>query len=496
MILPDDFTNRMKEQLGAEYDAFIESYKDPAVKSLRMNRRRVQSGKMRDIAAAVTGKSEPESVFFYDGAYYYEDDGPGRNPLHEAGAYYIQEASAMLPVTMLDVNDSGQKVLDLCASPGGKSTQAADLMNGQGLLVANEIVAGRAKILSENIERMGVTNALVINEDPATLAERLGGFFDRILVDAPCSGEGMFRRNPEAVNEWSLENVRMCADRQDMILDCAAKMLAPGGRIIYSTCTFSPEEDEGSMERFLARHPEFAVCEGPTRLYPHKFRGEGHFAVAFELAASENIGTLSTPTNRGQGGWPQGCHQASSADAKPLLSARGLSERLAPCRTGPARHPLRGSTDRGASSSSTLLSQFLEETLSAECYIRDVIKNDPGRLLAFGDSIYLAPEYMPDIDGLRVLRAGLKLGTFRKNRFEPDHALSHALTAGDVILSVDLPEDSGMIKQYLSGMTLSCERDKSGWCLICVDGIGIGWGKASGGVVKNHYPKGLRKAFA
>ncbi len=386
-----------------------------------------------------TGCDKPQSVQHCGFAYYYDNAEPGKSAYHEAGAYYIQEASATLPVTMLSVDGSGQRVLDLCAAPGGKSTQIADLMNGQGVLVSNEIIPSRASILSENIERMGVENALVISSDPVKLCDRFPGYFDRILVDAPCSGEGMFRRNPEAVSEWSLDNVKMCAKRQDMLLDCAVSMLSEDGRIVYSTCTFSPEEDEEAVERFLSRHPEFEVCEGPVKLYPHTFRGEGHFAVAL----------------------------AKSDSRCPTPSAKPLNGELLPQKTRNVPLP---------DEISLLKKQF-----------------DRARLLEFGDSLYYTPEIMPDITGLKVLRAGIKLGTFKKNRFEPDHALSHCLTKDDVKLCVDLAADSVEVKQYLAGMTLSCDKDMKGWCLVCVDGFPLGWGKAAGGVLKNHYPKGLRK---
>jgi 16S rRNA C967 or C1407 C5-methylase (RsmB/RsmF family)/NOL1/NOP2/fmu family ribosome biogenesis protein len=457
----------MKDMLGERYQDFIACYDKAPVKSLRLNTRKISFVDYAHKGRIFTQSENPEPVHFVPGAYYYEEDGPGKSPYHEAGAYYIQEASAMLPVTLLDISSSdvaessenggftGLKVLDLCAAPGGKSTQIADLMQGAGLLVSNEIVPSRASILSENIERMGVENALVISADPKDLADRFPCFFDRILVDAPCSGEGMFRRNPEAVSEWSPENVAMCADRQDMILDCAAAMLATGGKIVYSTCTFSPEEDEGSVERFLSRHPEFAVCDEPQRLYPHTFRGEGHFAVSF----------------------------------KRIEKARGLSDPS----PGGIPHFVRDIWSPVAHQKYAILDSFINETFNPEGKFYEKLKRSADRLLEFGDSLYLAPEYMPDIRGLKVYRAGIKLGTFKKMRFEPDHALSHVLSVDDVKYYVNLSADSDEVRQYLSGMTLNCDRDIKGWCLVCVDDLPLGWGKASAGVLKNHYPKGLRK---
>ena len=469
--LPAEFTNRMKEMPDLDYDRFIGSYDKPCVKSLRLNRRRIKPVDYARMGRVFAQSEDPDPVPLWPGAYYYDEDGPGKSAYHEAGAFYIQEASAMLPVTLLDIPGSegtGLKVLDLCAAPGGKSTQIADLMNGSGLLVSNEIVPSRASVLSENIERMGVENALVISSDPADLADRFPCFFDRILVDAPCSGEGMFRRNPEAVNEWSPENVAMCAARQDMILDCASAMLAPGGKIVYSTCTFSPEEDEGSVDRFLARHPEFSICDAPQRLYPHEFRGEGHFACSFKRDDKK--------VERARG------LSDSAPVAQTVLAAQEEPSRL--------RNSLWGIT---AATRAAQIDTFFNESLNIDGAFHKKILHGADRLLEFGDSLYLAPQYMPDIRGLKVYRAGIKLGTFKKMRFEPDHALSHVLSVEDVRHYVNLSADSNEVRQYLSGMTINCKRDMKGWCLVCVDDMPLGWGKAAGGVVKNHYPKGLRK---
>ena len=463
MKLPIEFTDRMKEQLGDGFDAFLSSFDEPSVKSFRINRRLIPEVDYARMGGVFAGGGVPESVEIWPGAYYYTEDGPGKSPYHEAGAYYIQEASAMLPVSMLDVDDSGMRVLDLCAAPGGKTTQIADLMRGRGLLVANEYVPSRASILSENVERMGVTNALVICADPKDLADGFPAFFDRILVDAPCSGEGMFRKNPEAVSEWSPENVTMCAERQDMILDCAALMLAPGGKIVYSTCTFSPEEDEGSITRFLERNPAFTICDEPHRLYPQTFRGEGHFAASMKMRKGDGSGFSfsQTPGNRQD-------HQ----DPFPLIQSSKMRIRNRPLFS---------------------FDTFLDETLNKDGEFYKTLAENTDRLLEFGDSLYLAPEFMPDIKGLKVYRAGIKLGTFKKNRFEPDHALSHVLKPGDSNSYVNLSADSNEVRQYLSGMTINCDREMKGWCLVCVAGFPLGWGKAAGGVIKNHYPKGLRK---
>ena len=257
-MLPQEFTERMKEMLGAEYDEFLASYDLPKYQSLRVN---MLKGTKEAFLEKETF-SLTEIPWAENGYYYEAEDAPGKHPYHEAGVYYIQEPSAMAPVAYLEAKP-GERILDLCAAPGGKSTQIASYMKGEGLLICNEIHPARAKILSENIERMGIRNAMVTNETPARLADVFEGYFDRILVDAPCSGEGMFRKNEDACGEWSLENVEICGNRQDEILDCAASMLKPGGRIVFSTCTFAPIENEGSIVRMLNRHPEFHVVEVP-----------------------------------------------------------------------------------------------------------------------------------------------------------------------------------------------------------------------------------------
>lgn len=456
-MLPQAFTERMQEMLKDEYPLFLQSFDQKKYQSLRFN---PLKGSREDFL-----KKNPFSLspvgWEENGFYYSENDQPGKHPYHEAGVYYIQEASAMAPAGCLEAAP-GEQVLDLCAAPGGKSTQIAAAMAGKGILVCNEIHPARAKILSENIERLGVTNALVTNETPQRLAERFADYFDRILVDAPCSGEGMFRKNEEAVDEWSPENVQMCADRQDEILDCAAKMLRAGGRLVYSTCTFAPAENEGSIARFLKRHPDFTIeaakrqegmdCGHPewvgtddpglertVRLWPHKIKGEGHYLAVLKKAGSVPAGY------------------------------RGRS--------------LYGTEKGMAKRDYEAYRQFEAENLK---------RSLDGTFLKFGDQLYLAPENMPAVKGLKVLRPGLHLGTMKKNRFEPSHALALALKKEDVFRAYELAADSAACRAWLNGMTLNAEGEK-GWYLLAADGYSIGWGKLAGGILKNHYPKGLRK---
>ncbi len=453
-MLPEQFLNRMEQMLGEDYPAFLESYEKPKYRSLRINHRKDPLENVRQMAEFCE-----DPVVWAEGGYYYKEDAqPGKHPFHEAGVYYIQEPSAMAPVTALDAKP-GERILDLCAAPGGKSTQIADAMKGEGLLVCNEIHPVRAKILSENLERMGVANALVVNQEPAYLAERFSKFFDKILVDAPCSGEGMFRKNEEAVQEWSAENVHMCAQRQSDIMESAALMLRDGGRMVYSTCTFAPEEDEGTIDRFLKAHPEFSleeirrypgmepgrpefITEGSeelaktVRLWPHKLKGEGHFMA--------------------------------------LLKKEGKAERI----SAPNYR-----TEKGIEKKD--YGEWLE---FQETYVK---RNFEGTYVKFGDQLYLVPAECPSLKGLKVLRAGLHLGTMKKNRFEPSHALALSLKPEEAVLVLDVNEEQ--TRKYLRGETLMAEGEK-GWYLICMEGYSLGFGKLSGGVMKNHYPKGLRKS--
>ncbi|MFW5676062.1 MAG: RsmF rRNA methyltransferase first C-terminal domain-containing protein [Acetivibrio ethanolgignens] len=452
-MLPKEFENRMKNMLGEEYTAFLSSYDEKKWQSLRIN---TLKAKKENFLSEKKFSLEP--VAWCETGYYYGDgEQPGKHPYHEAGVYYIQEASAMAPGTYLEAQP-GERILDLCAAPGGKSTQAACMLQGEGLLVCNEIHPARAKILSENIERMGVRNALVTNETPQALEKAFPLYFDRILVDAPCSGEGMFRKNEEARQEWSPVNVELCARRQQEILQCASNMLKPGGRLVYSTCTFAPLENENIVGWFLKNHPDFTIKEvkkwdgmaageltwmeepieeikGTLRLWPHKLRGEGHYVAVLERDLSGTVG-------------------------KEPLVEKGISEKE--CK------------------------EYFE-------FAKQYLKIPPrGKLIRFGEQLYIAPDELPSLHRLRVLRPGLHLGTMKKNRFEPSHALALALKPSEVKNSLQLLADGEEIHAYLRGETFQAEGEK-GWYLICAGDYSIGWGKLSGGIMKNHYPKGLRK---
>ena len=309
---PEAFEERMRGRLGPEYEAFRGSLEEERLQGLRANGLKAsEEGAGEEFQKRFQEKFQGFGLspvpWAADGFYYSSAARPGKSPFHEAGAYYIQEPSAMAVVSLLDPRP-GERVLDLCAAPGGKTSHAASRMGGRGLLVSNEIHPARARILSQNVERMGCRNAVVTCQDPAGLTEYFPEFFDKIIVDAPCSGEGMFRKDQEAREQWSPENVALCAGRQRQILHCAAAMLRPGGMLVYSTCTFAPEEDEGSVESFLEDHPEFQIVQGRT--LPGLSSGRrsgwedgGSWPPPSHLAApGGGGGALSGPSQKGRGG--------------------------------------------------------------------------------------------------------------------------------------------------------------------------------------------------
>lgn len=466
--LPDAFVMRMRQLLGSECDAFFASYEKERALGLRVNTMKVP--------AEVFARENQETFslrpvsWCREGFYYEQESRPGRHPYHEAGVYYIQEPSAMAVVSLLDPKP-GERVLDLCAAPGGKTTHIASRLNGKGLLVSNEIHPARAKILSQNVERMGIGNAIVTNEDSDSLAEFFPEFFDCMVVDAPCSGEGMFRKDEQARNEWSEANVRLCAERQQEILDNAAKMLKPGGRMVYSTCTFAPEEDEDGIAAFLERHPEFSVVclekdevpeglssghpewsrghnpelQNTFRIWPHKSEGEGHY-----LALLRENGTWTAEDGRKR------------------------------------KQPKYWNDKAGRS----YVEEFLKKSLTASDH--DALEEGMDRLILFGDQLYQLPEGTPALDRLRVLRPGLHLGAFKTKRFEPAHALSHFLKPEQAVSVCRLEPEDPQVLDYLKGNTVKGEAGLSGWTLVCIGDYPLGWGKAISGTVKNHYPKGLR----
>ncbi len=445
--LPQDFLKDMQDLLGDEYGQFLASYSQEKNQALSITTLKSDVG---TIGSEFSLSPVPwcKESFYYD-----ENERPGKSVLHEGGAFYIQEPSASAVVENLGVQPS-DIILDLCAAPGGKSTQIAAKMQGCGVLISNEIVPSRAKILSQNIERLGIKNCIVTCESPQRLAEKYAGVFDRILVDAPCSGEGMFRKNPLAITEWSRENVKNCKIRQTEILDCAAKLLKRGGRIVYSTCTFSKEENEEVVDEFLTKHanfevlsPEYAFSTGypiegsehnaqlalTSRIFPHKHGGEGHFFAVLQ--------------EKGQGESAYYPEYRAKVDKKTLA----------------------------------LYKEWERENLNSQF--------DANAL--FGQNLYCVPKGAPDFDRIKVERAGLCLGELKKDRFEPAHALAMALKLQEAKRVIQLTKEQAA--KYLAGEGV--QSDVKGWTLVAYKGVSLGWGKGDGSFVKNHYPKGLRKSI-
>lgn len=477
MNLPIEFEKKMKAFLGDEWDDFLYSYDNNRFQALRFNTLKVQSHEEIMRILMVLEISSDKRVSWADEAYYFDENvRPGKHPYHEMGLYYIQEPSAMSAAALL-APKPGMRVLDLCAAPGGKSTQLATYLGDSGLLVSNEINTQRSRILSQNIERMGIKNAIVTNEDSFVLASHFPGFFNAIQVDAPCSGEGMFRKLPEAIEQWSMENVAICAARQKEILDNAAVMLKPGGVIVYSTCTFSKEENEDVIEYFLERHPDFTL-EEMERFWPHKVDGEGHFVA--KLVRRGSVNELGADYDVCE----DSCNKVEDTGLK--VDRKTKKNKNSKNRKNETKPAL-------TKENMKLLSEFLDETISED--VAAWIKNS--RLVMFGEQLYRLPDMEVDIKGLKVQRAGLHIGEFKKQRFEPSHSLALALKLNDAKNLVKLTCDNPQTIGFFNGQSvvLSDEQTaecKKGWALVCVDGYTAGWGKVNGTQVKNHYPKGLR----
>ena len=435
----DLFLNRMKALLGDEYDAFLKYYNGANFRGLRLNTLKCSADKLR----SALGFELKPTPFCPDGFYIPpEVESLGNHPLHHAGAFYIQEPSATSAVEMLGV-ERGDYVLDLCAAPGGKSTQIGAKLGGTGLLWSNEIVKSRANILLSNIERMGIHNAVVTNSHPEQLCAQLAGQFDKVLVDAPCSGEGMFRKNSAAQTEWSEEHVKSCAERQLHILNSAKHALKAGGVMVYSTCTFSPEENEGVITRFLNENPDFALedsgvdfgrpsMEYARRIFPMD-GGEGHFAARLRKSGS-------------------------------LIRTSG--------------------EEKSTEAANTEAFEFYDS----------LFVNRPfgGNLVIKNNKIIILPKNYIEVRGLPVMRAGVILGEIVKKRIEPHHSAFAAAKPSDCARCVELSSDSAEIRAFLHGEEISVPSDLKGYTAVCVDGVAAGFGKASGGRLKNKYPKGLR----
>jgi len=462
MNLPQDFKDKMRRLMKDESDGLFDSYEQPESKGIRTN-----TLKLSPEALSEKLPFETQGVTWCEEGFYIDSEvRPGKNPYYYCGLYYVQEPTAMAAVEAL-APKPGDWVLDLCAAPGGKSTQIASKLQGQGLLVANELVNSRAGVLSTNIERMGIANAIITNEFPERLVDSFYERFDRILVDAPCSGEGMFRKDPGALSDWSLERVNRCVGKQEKILESAHRLLKPGGVLVYSTCTFSPEENEQIIEAFINKY-SYALesielqgledhgrvewtqkgtqdIEKALRIMPMKVKGEGHFIVKLIKSGS--------------------CTDENTA------------------KQGYAKSRLKKATRTELADYESFAKLFLA---------KDFYESLENRLYLLGDHLYALPEgiLLETIANLKLLRPGLHLGEFKKNRFEPSYALAMTLRLSQAKNVCDLTVEE-QAYNYLKGQALNVGIQK-GWVLIGYHGNSLGFGKASEGIIKNHYPKGLR----
>ena len=458
MNLPETFVNKMKRLLGGDYENYEKCFDLPRHYGLRVNTAKISVEKFLEIAPwPLRPVPWIENGFYFDGELYQ----PARHPYYFAGLYYLQEPSAMTPADRLPV-DPGDRVLDVCAAPGGKATELGARLNGTGILAANDLSSSRAKGLLKNLELFGIGNVLVLSEEPGKLVSRFPEYFDKILIDAPCSGEGMFRKDKKMIRAWEEHGPEYFSKIQKSIITQAAQMLAPGGMLLYSTCTFDPEENEKTVEYLLREYPEFRICDirpysgfssgipeesdsknpelaRTVRIFPHRMEGEGHYLALLKK----------------EGEKPLRAEQVSSGKGKDRLPEE--------------------------------LADFLS------LVSRDF---DPARIEIRGGKVYFMPDGLPSMKGIRFLRTGLLLGELKKNRFEPSQALAMNLKKEEYRHTLDFSVRDERVIKYLKGETLDVEDvtlpKEKGWYLVCVEGYPLGFGKLSGQTLKNKYLPGWR----
>lgn len=457
MNLPVAFEEKMRELLGGEFDAYIKCYEEKRLYGLRVNTKKISVEEFQKICPfEISPIPWIENGFYYDG----ETVQPAKHPYYFAGLYYLQEPSAMTPANRLPI-EAGDKVLDICAAPGGKATELGAKLGGEGVLVANDISNSRAKGLLKNIELFGIGNVLVLSEEPKKIEEYFPEYFDKILIDAPCSGEGMFRKDKKMIKAWEEHGPEFFAKIQRNIVTQAAGMLKSGGMLLYSTCTFDPSENEGTIEYLKEQYPEFIIKEirpyegfasgrlevtvsknedfrKTVRIWPHKMHGEGHYLALLQ----------------------KGEPQEKTAEKQKKSRAKKVPEEL-------------------------LL------------FFKDISwEMDWSRLEIYSEKVYYMPEDIPDVKGIRFLRTGLYLGDMKKNRFEPSQSLAMCLKAEEYRHTVNLSAEDERVVRYLKGETIEvddlAEKKAKGWQLILVDGYPLGWGKLANGTLKNKYLTGWR----
>lgn len=457
MNLPKAFEEKMKQLLGEEFEEYIACYEAPRYYGLRVNTGKISVEDFKKICPF-----DISPIPWIPNGFYYDGDKvtPSKHPYYFAGLYYLQEPSAMTPASRLPV-EPGDKVLDVCAAPGGKATELGAKLKGQGLLACNDISSSRAKGLLKNIEVFGIGNVLVLSEEPGNLEQYFSEYFDKILIDAPCSGEGMFRKDKKMVAAWQEHGPEFFSNIQKSIIRQAARMLKPGGLMLYSTCTFDASENERIIDGLIEEYPEFHVLpmegyegfvagmpevidssrqelKNTVRIFPHKMKGEGHYLALLQKGESQS--KVSAPEEK--------------------KSNKKIPEELA----------------------------YFFENISMDL--------DPLRLDIHGERVYYMPDGLPKLKGIRFLRTGLLLGELKKKRFEPSQALAMTLKKSQYAHCIDLAISDERVNRYLKGETLSVddlvgEKD-SGWYLVCVDSYPLGWGKLSRGTLKNKYLPGWR----
>lgn len=476
--LPEEYLQHMKSLLGEEeYLKYIKSFDSKKYQGLRANGIKIEPDTLKGLVPW-----EMEKIPWIPNGFYYGDDiKPAKDPYYYAGLYYLQEPSAMTPASTLPISP-GDRVLDLCAAPGGKSTELGAKLKGQGILISNDVSNSRAKALLKNLELAGITNFCVTSETPEKLSRYFPEFFDKILVDAPCSGEGMFRKERDMVKDWMERGPSHYAKIQKEIMSEAVKMLKPGGYLMYSTCTFSMDEDEGTVRYILEKFPDMGLLSLPKfegasggiglsgclRLFPHKLKGEGHFIA---LMYKE----------------------------KPLPKAGLLEEYYAAKKSREKQEEPKKEVEVGLSAAEKkypAVIEFLSHCVSAADENGEKVWN-PDRILEKNNMVYYLPtDFLKDAS-LRFLRTGLLLGEMKKGRFEPSQAFAMALKWGQYDNEISFSREDDRVIRYLKGETISLSQQESsqlssGWCLVCVDQFPLGWAKLAGQSLKNKYYAGWR----
>lgn len=446
--LPIEYKKRMKTLLGDEYESYEKALLEPPVRAFRVNTDKISLDEFEKINVFSSKK-----IPYVENGFYLNYDKIGNHPYHHAGMIYVQEPAAMAPAECIDINPDW-KILDMCAAPGGKSTQLKNKLGENGLLVSNEIIPSRCKILTGNIERLGLNNVVTTCMDTGRLAKTFPKTFDMIMVDAPCSGEGMFRKEEIAIDEWSLDNVKKCAERQAEILENAAAALKNGGYIVYATCTFSLEENEMTIDSFLQRHPDFEIVKVKSSVSENSADG-----IFFEGCKCENISfarRFYPHKNKGEGQFAAVLHNTNEPS-----DYRNI--------------PVKSSTKIDKT-----VTDFLDDVLTE--YKKENV------LIYNGNPVYFTPDF--EVSKGTAFSCGITIGEIRKNYIQPHHQFFMAM--GKYFKrKIELSPDSEEIKKYLHGEEISADCN-NGWAVVTVNGCSVGGAKIVNGRAKNHYPKGLR----